>query len=276
MPAGFFNNGSLTNTLVAANNVDFSGSPNPSPSMTTDGQLLIGHTSATTPNILVGTLVSPHSSITIGYSSPNITLDISGGGLAIDSIAVQTGTSPVVPTAAGLVTINGATVAAGTNPIRTNGTGANTLAVQVQISQALAATDATKIGLCNFNSAQFSVDANGFVSTAGSAAFPWSDTSGTVTATAFNGYFITATCTSTLPASPSEGDTISYCVDTTDILTITANTGQKIRLGTSLSISAGTCANTARGDSITLVYRTSGSTWFSVPGPQGNWNVQTS
>lgn len=86
-----------------------------------------------------------------------------GGTLAVDSVAVQTGISPVVPTAAGLLTINGAVVAAGTNPVRTDGTGANTLAVEVQISQALAATDATKIGLCNFDSSRFSVDANGFV-----------------------------------------------------------------------------------------------------------------
>jgi len=90
-----------------------------------------------------------------------------GGGLAIDSVAVQAGTSPIVPTAAGLITINGAVVAAGTNPVRTNGTGANTLAVQVQTSQAIAAADATKIGLANFNSSHFSVTSDGFVSLTG-------------------------------------------------------------------------------------------------------------
>ncbi len=94
-------------------------------------------------------------------------VDLIGGGIAIDSIGTQTGTNPIVPTAAGLVTINGAVVAAGTNPVRSDGTGANTMAIEVQISQALAATDATKIGLSNFNSAQFTVDANGFVSTLG-------------------------------------------------------------------------------------------------------------
>ncbi len=90
-----------------------------------------------------------------------------GGGAAIDSIAVQTGTSPIVPDGTGLVTINGAVVAAGTNPIRSNGTGANTMAMEVQISQAIASTNATNIGLSAFNSAHFSVDANGFVSLAG-------------------------------------------------------------------------------------------------------------
>jgi len=63
-------------------------------------------------------------------------------------------------------TLLGGTVAAGTVPVAIAGVG-TTLTTNVQISQALAATDATKIGLSNFNSAQFSVDANGFVSASG-------------------------------------------------------------------------------------------------------------
>lgn len=101
----------------------------------------------------------------------------------------------------------------------------------------------------------------------------WSDTSGTVNALSNNGYFITNTCTSTLPASPNEGDVISYVVDTTNILTITANTGQKIRIGSAISASAGTAANNVRGDSITLVYRSTGTTWFSICAPEGTWTV---
>jgi hypothetical protein len=103
------------------------------------------------------------------FNSAEFTVDangfvsLAGGGLAVDSFAMQTGTSPVVPTAAGLVTFNGAVVAAGTNPVRTDGTGANTMALEVQISSAIAATDATRIGLAAFNSANFTVDANGFV-----------------------------------------------------------------------------------------------------------------
>lgn len=116
-----------------------------------------------TPEILGGTITSPLGTLSIGYSSPNITMDLVGGATAIDSVAVQTGTSPVVPTAAGLLTFNGAVVAAGTNPVRTDGTGANTLALEVQISQAIAAADQTKIGLANFDSAAFDVSATGFV-----------------------------------------------------------------------------------------------------------------
>ena len=82
----------------------------------------------------------------------------------LQNIAVQTGTSPVLPLA-GTITFNGSTVAAGTNPVRTDGTGANTMALEVQLSQAIAASDATKVGLSNFDSAAFNVDANGFVKT---------------------------------------------------------------------------------------------------------------
>src|SRR5690606_929350 len=103
-------------------------------------------------------------------------VSLTGGGLAIDSIGVQatsgTGTDPVVPTAAGLVEFEGGTVAAGTNPVRAVSTAANTVQIQNQISQALAATDATKIGLCNFDSSAFAVDANGFVTFIGTTTDP--------------------------------------------------------------------------------------------------------
>jgi hypothetical protein len=88
----------------------------------------------------------------------------SGGGTNVEKINVQTGTSPVV-TANNTITFNGAVVAAGTNPVRTDGTAPATMALEVQTAQAIASTDATKIGLAAFNSADFTVDANGFVST---------------------------------------------------------------------------------------------------------------
>lgn len=118
-------------------------------------------------------VVGDGTTITIAGNPGTNTLTASlvGGGLAIDSIALQTGTTPCVPDGAGLITFNGAVVAAGTNPVRTNGTAANTMALQVQTSQALAATDATKIGLSNFNSTYFTCDANGFVSTVPGAGF---------------------------------------------------------------------------------------------------------
>ena len=115
--------------------------------------------------------------------------------------------------------------------------------------------------------------ANSITITATGAGFPWSDVSGTVNASANNGYFVTGTTTSTLPGSPTSGDLIKYIVDTTNILTIQANTGQVIRLGNQVSTTAGTIVSTARGDSVTLVYRSTGAAWIHEGGPQGNWTI---
>ncbi len=141
-----------------------------------------------TPEILGGTLTSPLGTLTIGYSSPNITVDLTGGSIDIDSVAVQTGTSPVLPNAAGLITFNGAVVAAGTNPVRTDGTGVNTYALEVQTSQAIAAADATKIGLSNFDSSSFAVAATGFVTltTTGAGKTITGDSGGALSPTANN------------------------------------------------------------------------------------------
>jgi hypothetical protein len=77
------------------------------------------------------------------------------------------GTDPVVPDATGQVTITGAQVAAGTvgaNVIRTDSLAANTYTIEIQRSAAVGATASANNGVSHFNSAQFTVDANGFVS----------------------------------------------------------------------------------------------------------------
>lgn len=102
-------------------------------------------------------------------------VSLGGGGLAVDSLGVQAtsgaGTDPVLPTVGGIIEFEGGTVVAGTNPVRAVSTAANTVQIQNQISQALAAQDATKIGLSNFDSSMFTVDANGFVTLNASASF---------------------------------------------------------------------------------------------------------
>ena len=98
------------------------------------------------------------------------------------------------------------------------------------------------------------------ISSTGSS-MAWTDKNISFSAASGNGYFVTGTAAGTLPASPSQGDVISFIVDTTNILTVTANTGQFIRIGSAISSSAGTAANNARGDSLTLVYRSSDTTW---------------
>jgi len=173
--------GGVPGTTMYADNVDFTGVTRTN-TITTNGQFLIGATTANAGgnHINVGTLISPLGTITIGYSSPNVTLDLAGGSSAVERVALQTGTTPVVPLA-GTLTFSGAVVAAGTNPVRTDGTGANTMALEVQTSQALAAADATKIGLSNFSSTGFGVAATGFVTLADSV--PQLFTANTATAT---------------------------------------------------------------------------------------------
>jgi hypothetical protein len=117
----------------------------------------------------------------------NTTIGLAGGAAAIEKVALQTGTSPILPTG-GIITFNGATVAAGTNPVRTDGTGANTMALEVQISQAIAGADATKIGLSNYSSTDFAVAATGFVtlSTTGAGKTITGDSGGALSPTANN------------------------------------------------------------------------------------------
>jgi len=106
----------------------------------------------------------------------------------------------------------------------------------------------------------------------GGGGLTWNDESTSFSAAATNGYFVTGTASATLPASPSQGNTIAFATDATNILTITANTGQTIRVGNNVSASAGTCANTLRGDSITLVYRSSDTTWLATS-VIGEWQL---
>lgn len=172
---------------------------------------------------------------------------------------------------ANILNILGDTSVAGSLPVSTTGAG-NTITTVVQISQALAAADATKVGLANFDSASFAVDADGFVTLNGGG-FTWNDVSGAFSPLTNNGYFVTATATGTLPASPSQGDTIKFFVDTTDILTLQAAGTQIIRLGNTVSSSGGTCVSTDQGDSLELTYRASSDCWCTIAGASGNWTL---
>lgn len=196
---------------------------------------------------------------------------ISSSG-AIEQVNLQAGTSPIVPTA-GAITLNGQVVAAGSTPIRTDGTGISTAAIQVQISQAIAATDATKIGLAAFDSASFAVDANGFVTMAGGGGFTWSNKSVSFNALKNNGYFITGTCTATLPtnASSAIGDTIRFFVQGAFVLTLQAAASQKIQIASNLSSSAGTQVSTANGDAVEIVFNTTANQ-FNSTSFVGAWN----
>ncbi len=102
----------------------------------------------------------------------------------------------------------------------------------------------------------------------------WTDEAISFNAAAGNGYFVTAAATATLPASPTQGTEIAFAVDNdAAILTIQANTGQIIRVGTAVSASAGTGVSNKNGDSIWLIFRSSDNSWIAVGAPQGTWTI---
>lgn len=87
--------------------------------------------------------------------------------LVVDTFSGTATTATVSPDGSGNITINGAVVNAGTNPVRTDSTAPHQFNIELQKSQAIASADATKIGLSAFKSTEFNVDANGFVSLVG-------------------------------------------------------------------------------------------------------------
>lgn len=262
------------NDVVVAKNLNFDqDAPKPHLGViNAAGKLPIG-TGDTfpTPEILGGSITSPGGTITVGYSSPNITLDVAGGGMAIDSVLVQTGTSPVVPNGSGEVTFNGATVAAGANPVRTNGTAANTYALEVQISQAIASTNANNIGLAAFNSADFTVDANGFVS----AAPIWTEvTDASVNAAVGNGYILNnaGLLTVNLPATFAVGDEIRFCGKGAGLYVLDAPAGDTIHFGNQNTSSGGTVTATNRYDTIHILGTVADTEW-TVLTSVGNFTI---
>lgn len=85
-----------------------------------------------------------------------------------------------------------------------------------------------------------------------------------------NGYFATAAGTYVLPAAPAQGEIVIIVCDTAGAVVVDAPGTQLIRLGNSVTSAGGTMTSTAIGDSLTLRYRTSNTTWHAVSST-GNW-----
>ena len=263
-------------SIIFADNASFDGTERGG-KLTTNGQLWIGATAS--PHVKKGSITSPSGTLTIGYSSPNITLDLTGGGVAIDTITVDNstapGTNPVLPTVGGNITITGAQRdnASLANVLQTHSHSANAFTVEIQRSAAAAAADTTKNGVSHFDSTSFSVATTGFVTLNGGG-FTWNDVSGAFSPLKNNGYFITGTATGTLPASPSQGDIIKFFVDhASQLLTIDAPGTQIIRMGSLVTSAGGTAVSTLQGDSCELVYRASDTCWCAIAGFTGTWTI---
>ncbi len=254
-------------TVTFTDNMSFDGTERGG-KMTTNGELWIGSTAS--PHVKKGSITSPLGTITIGYSSPNITLEVAGGASAVEHLTGDTG-GQLNPTANNfniISTVN----PAGSTPIQVAGSGSS-LSINLQRSQALAAANQNKVGLSNFDSTSFSVAATGFVTLNGGG-FTWTDVSGAFSPLQNNGYFVTGTATGTLPASPAQGDTIKFFVDhATQLLTIKAAGTQIIRFGSLVSSAGGTFVSTLQGDSVELTYRTSDTCWCAIAGFSGTWTL---
>jgi hypothetical protein len=92
---------------------------------------------------------------------------------------------------------------------------------------------------------------------------PWTDKAANFNAASGNGYFVSAIATATLPAG-TQGAIVSFLVDSAAALTIQAPAGVMIRIGKAVSAAAGTAVNNFIGDSVTLIYRLSDTTWEAI------------
>lgn len=99
--------------------------------------------------------------------------------------------------------------------------------------------------------------------------FPWSDQAVSFAAQKQNGYFCTAALTVNLPtAGLVTGSTIIIYVDTALAVVLQAGAGQQIEISQTLSTVGGvgpaTATSTAQGNIVTLVYRSSDTTWHAI------------
>lgn len=107
--------------------------------------------------------------------------------------------------------------------------------------------------------------------------FVWQEINTATSALASNGYIATATCTLTLPLTPSMGTSVGVMVLTTGALTVKAQNTDTIRMASTVSAAGGTAISQTNGSisgaSASFVYDAISGVWFAFAGYSGTWNV---
>lgn len=211
---------------------------------------------------------SSHFSVSNGFVS------LSGGGLAIDQVTVDTfsgtGTNPVLPNPVnGNITVTAAQIAANmtANVIRTSSLSPNSYTIEIQRSSTISSSDSNRNGVSHFNSGHFTVDGNGFVSSTGGG-LKWVNIGASQTLEVNTGYFCSSggALSLALPSSSAVGDVIAVVLDGSTSWTVTQGAGQQMRIGNvqTTSGAGGSIASTASGDTIYFVCRTADTRWVVI------------
>lgn len=207
-----------------------------------------------------------------------ITASPTTGNVIVSGINATTSTVGVASFNSAFFTVTAGQVSLLSSAYVSSATGANGISVSPTtgaiVIMGMNATTST-VGVASFNASNFTVNSAGEVSLIAIPfiQMPWTDESANFAVVVGNGYFVTATATGALPASPAQGNIVAFEVDSASaILTIQANAGQTIQIGKNVSASAGIAVSTNNGDSVILVYRASDASWRSISS-QGTFTV---
>ncbi len=155
------------------------------------------------------------------------------------------------------------------------------MTIEIQDTSAVAASDATKNGVAHFDSARFTVDTAGFVSTNGTGIIKWNvitQLTQPTNAAVNNGYICNAGGTNVvsmaLPVASAVGDIIEVVLNSANSWQISQAAGQQIRVGNvqTTAGAGGSLMSNRAGDFVRLVCDVANLHWIAV-GYTGNITV---